>query len=106
MIDHIYPCKMSATIGRGAQNMHNVYIKPALRKAYHRKSGGSDTTTRLNHDEAKNTNVVCNGSPPDTHVWIPDSRTGIFYPKGQEKVIEGVPSHAAKDYTVNWFSVP
>lgn len=82
-----------------------ITFRPALRKAYHRKSGGSDTTSRLNHDEAKNSNV-CNGSPPETHVWIPDSHTGIFYPKGQEKVIEGVPSHAAKDYTVNWFSVP
>ncbi|KAL8250258.1 hypothetical protein R6Q59_033951 [Mikania micrantha] len=95
---------MSATIGRGAQNMHTIYIKPALRKAYHRKSGGSDTT-RLNHDEAKNKNL-CSGSPPDTHVWIPDSRTGIYHPTGQEKVIEDVPSHAAKDFTVNWFSVP
>ncbi|KAI7748291.1 hypothetical protein M8C21_017440 [Ambrosia artemisiifolia] len=95
---------MSATIGRGAQNMHTIYIKPALRKAYHRKSGGSDTT-RLNHDEPKNKNL-CSGSPSDTHAWVPDTRTGIYYPKGQEKVIEDVPSHAAKDYTVNWFSMP
>ncbi|XP_071728467.1 uncharacterized protein [Rutidosis leptorrhynchoides] len=99
------PHKMSASIGRGAaQNMHTVYIKPALRKAYHKKSGGSDTT-KLNHDEAKNKNLN-NGSPPSTVTWIPDTRTGIFYPKGNEKVIEDVPSHAAKDYTVNWFSKP
>ncbi|KAI3727127.1 hypothetical protein L1987_66936 [Smallanthus sonchifolius] len=105
MRSEFYPCKMSTTIGRGAQNMHSVYIKPALRKTYHRKSRGSDTTTRLNHDEAKNKNM-CTESHSDTHVWIPDSRTGIYYPKGQEKVIEDVPSHAAKDYTVNWFSMP
>ncbi|KAK9066334.1 hypothetical protein SSX86_013655 [Deinandra increscens subsp. villosa] len=92
-----------------APTLHHVSttFRPALRKAsYHRKTGGgSDTTTRLNHDEAKNKNL-CNGSPPNTTtVWIPDSRTGIYHPKGQEKLIEDVPSHAAKDYTVNWFSV-
>ncbi|PWA33918.1 ACT domain-containing protein [Artemisia annua] len=76
----------------------------SLRKAYHKKSGGSDTTTRLNHDEAKNKNLHTK-SAQETDVWIPDSRTGIYYPKGQEKVIEGVPAHAAKDYTVNWFSM-
>lgn len=36
--------------------------------------------------------------------WIPDNRTGIFYPKGQEKVIEEVPAGAAKDFRVNWFT--
>ncbi|XP_024971727.1 uncharacterized protein LOC112510514 [Cynara cardunculus var. scolymus] len=96
---------MSAAIGRGAQNMHIHCIKPALRKGYHKKSGGVDTP-RLNHEEAKNNNFY-GGSPADADVvWIPDSRTGIYYPKGQEKVMENVPSHAAKDYTVNWFSMP
>ncbi|KAL7606431.1 uncharacterized protein LOC111892297 [Lactuca sativa] len=97
---------MSTTIGKGAQNMHTFYIKPALRKAYHRKSGGADHTTKLNHDEAKNKNL-CSGSLSDANiVWVPDGRTGIYYPKGQEKVIEDVPTNAAKDYTVNWFSMP
>ncbi|KAI3766129.1 hypothetical protein L2E82_16179 [Cichorium intybus] len=95
---------MSTSIGRGAQNMHTIYIKPALRKAYHRKSGCADTI-KPNHDEAKNKNL-CSGSPPDANIWVPDGRTGIYYPKGQEKVIEDVPSHAAKDYNVNWFSMP
>nr|XP_043614353.1 uncharacterized protein LOC122586426 [Erigeron canadensis] len=102
--ESILAINMSATIGRGAQNMNASYIKPALRKAYHKKSGGSDAT-KLNHDEAKNKNLHA-GSPPDNVVWIPDSRTGIYYPKGQEKVIQDVPSHAAKDHTVNWFSMP
>lgn len=97
-----------------AHNTHKMFnwflyigiwlFRPALRKAYHKKSGGSDTTTRLNHDEATNKNLHTK-APQETDVWIPDSRTGIYYPKGQEKVIEGVPAHAAKDYTVNWFNM-
>lgn len=41
----------------------------------------------------------------DDSWWVPDDRTGIFYPKGQEKVIEDVPSAAGRDFgAVNWFS--
>ncbi|EEF43002.1 conserved hypothetical protein [Ricinus communis] len=37
--------------------------------------------------------------------WIPDERTGIYYPKGQEKVMESIPPKAAKDLgAINWFS--
>ncbi|KAJ8756367.1 hypothetical protein K2173_025179 [Erythroxylum novogranatense] len=35
--------------------------------------------------------------------WVPDERTGIYYPKGLEKVMEGIPPAAGKDIGVNWF---
>ncbi|KAG5602139.1 hypothetical protein H5410_033509 [Solanum commersonii] len=81
----------TAAAGRGAQSMNFMYIKPILRKAYHRKSTSpemiSDTVKLNGEDQVKN------------------DRTGIFYPKGQQKVIEDVPSAAAKDFgAVNWFS--
>ena len=40
----------------------------------------------------------------DVHVWIPLERTGIYCPKGQEKVLDDVLAVAGKDFQVNWFS--
>lgn len=85
-----------------------VHYRPMLRKAYHRKSGSPDMmsdTMRLNGEEAKQRSTSAAAGNSDSSTWwIRDERTGIFYPKGQEKVIEGVPQEAGKDYgTVNWF---
>ncbi|KAI3455184.1 hypothetical protein Pfo_011847 [Paulownia fortunei] len=86
--------------------MNQQYNMPMLRKAYHRKSGSPDMasdTVKLNGEEAKHKTAAAavNG---DATWWIRDDRTGIYYPKGQEKVIEDVPQGAAKDFgTINWF---
>ncbi|KAF3620178.1 hypothetical protein P3S67_009777 [Capsicum chacoense] len=97
----------TAAAGRGAQSMNFTYFKPILRKAYHRKSTSPDTisdTVKLKSEDQ----VKCNKSVmknQDDSWWVPDDRTGIFYPKGQEKVIEDVPSAAGRDFgAVNWFS--
>ncbi|KAK6787546.1 hypothetical protein RDI58_016071 [Solanum bulbocastanum] len=95
----------TAAAGRGAQSMNLMSIKPILRKAYHRKSTSPEMITdtiKLNgEDQVKS--VMKNNH--DDSWWVPDDRTGIFYPKGQQKVIEDVPSTAAKDFgAVNWFS--
>lgn len=61
----------------------------------------SDSVKLNGEDQVKN--VMKNNH--DDSWWIPDDRTGIFYPKGQEKVIQDVPSAAGKDFrAINWFS--
>lgn len=70
---------------------------------YHRKSPDvlSDTA-KLNGDEVKNKNIVAGNC--DATWWIPDDRTGIYYPKGQEKVMEDVPQDAGRNFgAINWF---
>lgn len=79
-----------------------------LRKAYHRKSGSPDMvsdTVKLNGEEVKHKAAMGGAtSNGDDSWWVRDDRTGIFYPKGQEKVIQDVPKGAAEDCgTVNWF---
>ncbi|KAL3512024.1 hypothetical protein ACH5RR_024741 [Cinchona calisaya] len=99
---------MATSAGRGAQTVNSMYFKPMLRKAFHRKSNSPDVvsdTAKLNGEEMKNKSVVANQNHHHGNWWVADDRTGIFYPKGQEKVMENVPSGAAKDSEpINWFS--
>lgn len=82
--------------------------RPILRKAYHRKSGSPEMvcdSLKLNGEEVNHTRAAAanGGGSGDATWWVRDDRTGIFYPKGQEKVMEGVPQGAAKDFdTINW----
>lgn len=75
-----------------------------LRKAYHGKNTSSaDITsdaTKRNGEELKMGSI----GNQDGGWWIRDDRTGIYYPKGQEKVIEDVPRQAGKDFGVNWLT--
>ncbi|WOG99328.1 hypothetical protein DCAR_0518676 [Daucus carota subsp. sativus] len=86
---------MATSASRGAQTMNSVYLKPMLRKAYHRKSGEKVSDGLKKNEDRK---------MKDGNWWIRDDRTGIFYPKGQEKVMEDVPLHAGRDFGVNWLS--
>ncbi|XP_057464373.1 uncharacterized protein LOC130754220 [Actinidia eriantha] len=95
---------MAATVARGSQTMNSMYIKPMLRKAYHKKGSYADVVSdaaKLNSEEMKTKSLV--GDYRDSNWWVPDHRTGIYYPKGQEKVIEDVPLRAEKDFRINWF---
>ncbi|KAL8123145.1 hypothetical protein AgCh_011221 [Apium graveolens] len=86
---------MATSVSRGAQTMSSVYLKPMFRKAYHRKSGDKVSDgLKMKEERKKN----------DGNWWIRDDRTGILYPKGQEKVMENVPLEAGKDFGVNWLS--
>ncbi|KAL0354935.1 UNVERIFIED_CONTAM: hypothetical protein Sradi_3940400 [Sesamum radiatum] len=97
----------SAAAGRGAQTMNSMYFKPILRKAYHRKSGSPDMvsdTMKLNGEEMKHKMTAATGNG-DATWWVPDDRTGIYYPKGQEKMMEDVPQGSGKGFdTINWFN--
>ncbi|KAH6758633.1 hypothetical protein C2S51_018868 [Perilla frutescens var. frutescens] len=85
-----------------------VSCGPMLRKTYHRKGGSPEMVSdsvKLNGEEVKYTRAAGGGGSGDEATWwVRDDRTGIYYPKGQKKVIEDVPQGAAKDFgTINWF---
>ncbi|KAK3029338.1 hypothetical protein RJ639_037861 [Escallonia herrerae] len=74
-----------------------------LRKSYHWKSTSPDMASdsaKSNAKDVKNRG----GNHDGNQWWIPDHRTGMYYPKGHEKVIAEVPLRAGKDFEVNWFS--
>ncbi|KAL8456873.1 hypothetical protein ACS0TY_034926 [Phlomoides rotata] len=97
-----------AAAGRGAQTINYMYFKPMLRKAYHRSGFPNmvSDTVKLNGEEIHYKGAATgggNGSDTTTW-WIRDDRTGIYYPKGQEKVIQDIPQGATKDFEkINWF---
>lgn len=96
--------------------MYTLYdgCRPMIRKACHRKSTGNSSyssspdgmremSNKVDGEEMKmkKKHVRDDGSC----CWVPHERTGIFYPKGQEKVMEDIPSEAAKDVLdINYFS--
>ncbi|XP_059645353.1 uncharacterized protein LOC132286932 [Cornus florida] len=95
---------MAGAVARGAQTMNFMSLKPMLRKSYHRKSTSPDLicdNVKMNGEEMRNKSLV---GDRDGNWWLPDDRTGIYFPKGQEKIMEDVPPTAGKDFGVNWLS--
>lgn len=76
------------------------------RKTYHKNSTDKiRETMKLEAEEVKNMSHNIGENNIDGNLWVPHERTGIYYPKGHEKVMEDVPPKAEKDImNVNWFS--
>ncbi|AAF18723.1 hypothetical protein AtNW77_Chr1g0074601 [Arabidopsis thaliana] len=101
---------------RGAQTMNTMFVKPMLRKSIHKKSASHDivrdtvkTEGSSSGEEVKTMRGFYGAGETSSPAssWVPHEGTGIYYPKGQEKVMQDVPpppagSHA--DELVNWFS--
>ncbi|KAF8090421.1 hypothetical protein N665_0476s0001 [Sinapis alba] len=105
---------------RGAQTMNTIFVKPMLRKSIHKKSASHDIV----RDSVKTDGACSAGeaemktmrgfsvaretsSSPSESSWVPHEVTGIYYPKGQEKVMQDVPPPPAGSHVeelVNWFS--
>ncbi|KAK2651809.1 hypothetical protein Ddye_011665 [Dipteronia dyeriana] len=100
---------MNASLSRGVPTFNSMLFKPMLRKSYHKK-GGEDTIRRetivkSNAEEGPMKKSTVGSENDGNRSWVPDDRTGIYYPKGHEKVIEDVPIGATKHTPgVNWFS--
>ncbi|KAJ4832685.1 hypothetical protein Tsubulata_039570 [Turnera subulata] len=95
---------MSGAFARGAHTINSMFFKPMARKSYHKKSSADSfrETMKVDAEEAKSKSRI---GENDGICWVPHEGTGIFYPKGQEKVMEGIPPTAGRDViTVNWFS--
>lgn len=76
-----------------------LICRPVTQKTYHSKSSSFDKARKLDKEEA---NRVRENSG---NCWVRDARTGIYYPKGQEKVMDGIPATSGKDTSgVHWFS--
>ncbi|KAK4839216.1 hypothetical protein QYF36_020131 [Acer negundo] len=101
---------MNTSLSRGAPTFNSVLFKPMMRKSYHKKRGGDTicgemTTVKSNAEEGPMKKSMVGSENDGNKSWVPDDRTGIYYPKGHEKVMEDVPVGAAKHtHSVNWFS--
>ncbi|XP_048318781.2 uncharacterized protein LOC112493205 [Ziziphus jujuba] len=103
---------MSTTaFGRGANSINSIFFKQIGRKAYHKKGSTGDgirESMKVEGEEAKKMsqdNYYDYHNNNNNNFWIPHEKTGIYYPKGNEKVMQDVPPNAEKDMTpVNWFS--
>ncbi|CAN0900954.1 hypothetical protein LINGRAHAP2_LOCUS21126 [Linum grandiflorum] len=93
----------STAFSRGAQTM-NVMFKPVVRKGYHKKSSGDTLSGREKAAKAESTEDARSRGGCSS-CWVPHDKTGIYYPKGQEDVMEGIPVGAAKYADeVHWYS--
>ncbi|CAN8235172.1 unnamed protein product [Cochlearia groenlandica] len=99
---------------RGAQTMNTMFVKPMLRKSIHKKSASHDIARETAKtdgsgagEEIKKVRGGFSVAGETSSAWIPHEGTGIYYPKGQEKVMQDVPPPPAGchvDDLVNWFS--
>ncbi|CAH2067010.1 unnamed protein product [Thlaspi arvense] len=103
---------------RGAQTMNTMFVKPMLRKSIHKKSASHDIVRETAKTDAggageemktmRGFSVAGAGETSSSaSSWVPHEGTGIYYPKGQEKVMQDVPPPPAGshvDELVNWFS--
>ncbi|KAK1575049.1 hypothetical protein Q3G72_002143 [Acer saccharum] len=101
---------MNTSLSRGAPTFNSMLFKPMMRKSYHKKGGGDTNcggmkTVKSNAEEGPMKKSTVGSENDGNRSWVPDDRTGIYYPKGHEKVMEDVPVGAAKhSHGVNWFS--
>lgn len=86
-----------------------------LRKSIHKKSASHDIVRETSKtdacagEEMKTMRgfSVAGETSSSASSWVPHEGTGIYYPKGQEKVMQDVPPPPAGshvDELVNWFS--
>lgn len=80
-----------------------------LRKGYHKTGISADTiresSVKVNPEEGLSTKGQSLQNGNCSSNWVPHEKTGIYYPKGHEKVLQDVPPGAARDIIgVNWFS--
>ncbi|KAJ6892727.1 hypothetical protein NC651_025821 [Populus alba x Populus x berolinensis] len=95
----------SGTFARGAHTMSSMFFMPMIRKTYHKKSSAGTICETMKVDAEEVRNNKSHVGETGSNCWVPHERTGIYYPKGQEKVVDGVPPAAGKDVdVVNWFS--
>uniref|UniRef100_A0A1J3ER00 Uncharacterized protein n=1 Tax=Noccaea caerulescens TaxID=107243 RepID=A0A1J3ER00_NOCCA len=102
---------------RGAQTMNTMFVKPMLRKSIHKKSASHDIMRETAKTDGagvgeemktmRGFSVAGETSSSSGSSWVPHEGTGIYYPKGQEKVMQDVPPPPAGSHVddlVNWFS--
>ncbi|CAI0436362.1 unnamed protein product [Linum tenue] len=100
---------MSGAFSRGAHTMNSMF-KPMVRKGYHKKSSSAAGDTVSGRETPAAAKVESDQSKLGSDggggycSWVPDEKTGIYYPKGQEKVMQEIPAGAGRDVDVHWYS--
>ncbi|KAI3873470.1 hypothetical protein MKW98_008122 [Papaver atlanticum] len=100
---------MVGSFVRGAQSINCKILKAVRRKSYHKESSPQIVLGKSqegdDHGSMSSYHLHGDGEDESTTRWVPDSRTGIYYPQGHEKVIEDIPVGAAKKIDkAQWFS--
>ncbi|KAL3638491.1 hypothetical protein CASFOL_017862 [Castilleja foliolosa] len=95
----------------GVKNTTMLLIKPFSVQELAFGRCMSKLAGKNNHDHEKTDKVVLEGKCADEQeqtvedrrsCWIPHPRTGIYFPKGQEWVMEDVPNDAASLDSTFW----
>ncbi|KAI3974973.1 hypothetical protein MKX01_005084 [Papaver californicum] len=92
---------MVGSFVRGAQSINFKILKAVQRKGYHKESSPQieikNVMVRSHEDDDNGSGSTYHLDSEDAATrWVPDHRTGIYYPKGHEKVIEDIPVGATK----------
>ncbi|KAG9440432.1 hypothetical protein H6P81_020597 [Aristolochia fimbriata] len=100
---------MVGAITRGTHGQNLKFLKSAMQKGYYCSCTSTDqsprTSTELKRRRSPNEREETgHDNPAVVAWWIPDPRTGIYYPEGQERVMESIPVGAAKSMEVHCFS--
>ncbi|KAL0546936.1 hypothetical protein IC582_016855 [Cucumis melo] len=97
---------MATAFVRGAHTMNSMFFKPIGRKGFHRKSSSPDMMRERVETESKELKSNQSHVGGEATPWVLDGRTGIYYPKGHEKVLDGIPDGggATVNTQVNWFN--
>ncbi|MCL7037225.1 hypothetical protein MKW94_005397 [Papaver nudicaule] len=98
---------MVGSFVRGAQSINCKILKAVQRKSYHKESSPQIEikNVMVRGDDGSTSTYHLHVDGEDATQWVPDNRTGIYYPKGHEKVIEDVPVAATKaTEEAQWFS--
>ncbi|TYK16491.1 uncharacterized protein E5676_scaffold21G002970 [Cucumis melo var. makuwa] len=84
----------------------NGFWRPIGRKGFHRKSSSPDMMRERVETESKELKSNQSHVGGEATPWVLDGRTGIYYPKGHEKVLDGIPDGggATVNTQVNWFN--
>ncbi|KAK4278731.1 hypothetical protein QN277_016536 [Acacia crassicarpa] len=96
---------MASSLTRVSQTMNTMISKPVIRKSFHTKNSPTGTAKKMEMEEPMKKKQHMEGNDDNALTWVPHEKTGIYYPKGQEKIMEDVPHHAGRDVGVNWFSI-
>lgn len=82
------------------------FSRPIGRKGFHRKSSSPDMMREKVETESKELKSNKSHVEGEATPWVLDGRTGIYYPKGHEKVLESIPDGggAVVNTQVNWFN--
>ncbi|RWR91397.1 hypothetical protein CKAN_02055000 [Cinnamomum micranthum f. kanehirae] len=87
---------MVGGVARGAYTKNSKFFRGVTWKGYHNDSPISESKAVAYGEMGTEEKNDCHVEGRAESWWAPHHRTGIYYPRGQERVMEDVPTEAAK----------